>query len=129
LKAGPKNGSSFTWQSIFAGIATFKRGYIWRIGTGENVNIYTDPWIPSSHNRRIESPRGLGVYSKVSQLICPVTGDWDVPLLRSLFLDVDVERILEIPLNVQGFQDFIAWHYNKNGRYTVKSGYYIQWRH
>jgi hypothetical protein len=33
LKAGPKNGSSFTWQSIFAGIATFKRGYIWRIGT------------------------------------------------------------------------------------------------
>jgi hypothetical protein len=81
LKVGPKNGSSITWESIFVGIAAFKRGYIWRIGMGENTNIYTDPWIPSSHNRRIESPRGLGVYSKVSQLICWVIGNWDVPLL------------------------------------------------
>jgi hypothetical protein len=74
LKAGPKVRSSFTWQSIFSGIATFKQGYIWRVGTGENINIYTDPWIPSSHNRKILSPRGLGVYTKVSQLICPITG-------------------------------------------------------
>jgi hypothetical protein len=28
LKAGPKSGSSFTWQSILAGMVTFKRGYI-----------------------------------------------------------------------------------------------------
>ena len=39
LQAGPKSGSSFTWQSIVAGIATFKRGYIWRIGNGEDINI------------------------------------------------------------------------------------------
>jgi hypothetical protein len=36
---------------------------------------------------------------------------------------------LEIPINVQGFDDFIAWNYNKNGRYSVKSGYHLQWRH
>jgi hypothetical protein len=35
LKVGPKGGSSFTWQSIVAGLAIFKRGYIWRIGTDE----------------------------------------------------------------------------------------------
>jgi hypothetical protein len=29
LKAGPKTGSSFTWQSILAGLTTFKHGYIW----------------------------------------------------------------------------------------------------
>ena len=29
MKAGPKKGSSFTWQSIVAGLATFKRGYIY----------------------------------------------------------------------------------------------------
>jgi ribonuclease HI len=44
-------------------------------------------------------------------------------------LEVDVNRILQIPLNVQGFDDFIAWNYNKNGRYSVKSGYHLQWRH
>jgi hypothetical protein len=37
LKAGPKPGSSFTWQSIVAGIATFKRGHIWRVGNGEKL--------------------------------------------------------------------------------------------
>jgi hypothetical protein len=42
---------------------------------------------------------------------------------------VDVERILQIPINNQGFNDFIAWRGTKHGRYTVKSGYYIQWKH
>jgi hypothetical protein len=32
LSAGPKAGSSFTWQSLVAAIPTFKRGYIWRVG-------------------------------------------------------------------------------------------------
>jgi hypothetical protein len=34
LMAGPKSNSSFTWQSIIAGLQTFKRGHIWRIGSG-----------------------------------------------------------------------------------------------
>jgi hypothetical protein len=129
LKAGPKAGSSFTWQSIVAGIATFKHGHIWRVGTGDKINIYTDPWIPSSWNRMVISPRGNAVFSKVSDLISPVTGTWDIELLETLFLPVDVQRILEIPLNNHGFDDFIAWHYNKNGKYTVRSGYHLQWKH
>jgi hypothetical protein len=129
LKAGPKAGSSFTWQSIVAGIATFKHGHIWRVGTRDKINIYTDPWIPSSWNRMVISPRGNAVYSEVSDLISPITGAWDVKLLETLFLPVDVQHILEIPLNKQGFDDFIAWHYNKNGKYSVRSGYHLQWKH
>ena len=34
LMAGPKKGTSFTWQSIVAGLQTFKRGHIWRVGDG-----------------------------------------------------------------------------------------------
>jgi hypothetical protein len=41
LKVGPKSGSSFTWQSIIARLTTFKRGYIWRVGNEDNINIYT----------------------------------------------------------------------------------------
>jgi hypothetical protein len=128
LKAGPKSGSSFTWQSIVAGIATFKRGYIWRIGTGENVNIYTDPWIPSSPNRKILTPRGQAVLTKVSELLDPISGSWDLDLLKTIFYDIDVNRILEIPLTNQGFDDFITRNYNKNGRYWVRSGYHLQWK-
>jgi hypothetical protein len=61
----------------------------------------------------IVSPRGLGVLTKVSDLIDTTSGSWDVELLRSLFLDVDVNRIFLIPIHSQGFDDFIAWNYNK----------------
>jgi hypothetical protein len=129
LKAGPKAGSSFTWQSIVAGLTTFKRGYIWRVGNGNNINIWHDPWIPSSPTRRVISPRGATVYTRVSELIDPITGGWDVALLRELFLSIEVEWILQIPLNNQGFEDFIAWGLTKHGCYTVRSAYYVQWKY
>jgi hypothetical protein len=77
----------------------------------------------------ILSPRGNTVYSKVSKLISPVTGTWDSELLQELFSPIDVQCILEIPLNNHGFEGFIVWHYNKNGRYSVRSGYHLQWNH
>jgi hypothetical protein len=100
-------------------------GYIWRVGRGEHINIYTDPWIPSSPDRHIITPRGSAVYTKVFDLISPITGDWDIELLQDTFGSIDVARILEIPLHNQGFEDFIAWNCNKNGRYSVRSGYYL----
>jgi hypothetical protein len=129
LKAGPKAGSSFTWQSILAGITTFKRGYIWRVGNGDKINIWTDPWISCSPNRMITSCRGNSIYTKVSELIDPITGQWDLDILNSLFNSLDVARIMSIPINTQGFDDFIAWKAIKNGKYSVRSGYYLQWRH
>jgi hypothetical protein len=76
LQATLKNGASFTWQSIMKGLETFKRGYIWRIGIGEQVNIWNDPWVPSSLDRKIISPRGQTVLATVNDLIDPMTGSW-----------------------------------------------------
>jgi hypothetical protein len=58
-----------------AGIQTFKRGYIWRIGDGENINIWSDPWIPGSANRKTSTKQGACILSKVSELIDPVSGN------------------------------------------------------
>jgi ribonuclease HI len=99
------------------------------VGNGNSIDIYTDPWIPSSPDRRIITPRGVAEYTKVSEIIDPITGQWDVDRIRGIFFDVDVNRILQIPLNNQGFEDFIAWGFTNHGRYTVRSGYHIQWRH
>jgi hypothetical protein len=55
-------------------------------------------------------PRGATICTKVSDLIDPVTEAWDEPLLRSFLSPVDVERILEIPINHQGFDDFLSWN-------------------
>jgi hypothetical protein len=49
--------------------------------------------------------------------------------MKICFLTVDVNRILQIPLNSQGFDDFIAWSCTKHGGYTVmRSGYHLQWQ-
>jgi hypothetical protein len=112
-----------------AGFSTFKRGYIWRIGTDDNVDIFQDPWITSSPNRRVLTPRVQNNLRKVNELIDPLTGMWDEGLLPHYFLPIDVNRILQIPLNSHGFDDFVAWHSNRNGRFTVRSAYHLQWRH
>ena len=59
LQAGPKNGSSFTWQTIVAGIQTFQRGCIWRVGTGAHIDIWRDPCILSSPSRKVIAPIGI----------------------------------------------------------------------
>jgi hypothetical protein len=74
-------------------------------------------------------PRGATICTKVSDLIDPVTEAWDEPLLRSFLSPVDVERILEIPINHQGFDDFLSWNQISHGRYTVHSRYHLQWKH
>jgi hypothetical protein len=129
LKAGPKAGCSFTWQSIVAGIHTFKRGCIWRVGSGESVNIWNGPWIPSSPNRKILSPRGNSILTRVSELINPYTGQWDLDIVRDNFHPLDANRIMQIPLFGDGFDDFMAWHGTRSGLFSVRSAYHTEWRH
>jgi hypothetical protein len=109
-------------------VTTFKRGYLWRVGTGERIIIWNNPWISSRPSRMITSPRQNLVYTKVCELINPYTGTWDEDILNNLFNYMDVRRILWIPLHSHGFDDFIARGATKHGRYTARSGYYLQWR-
>jgi hypothetical protein len=129
LNAGPKKGSSYTWQSILAGLRTFKRGHVWRIGSGEKVNIWEDHWIPTSPTRKVITRRGQILYKTVDHLIDPNTNLWDEDLIRMLFLQVDAERILRIPLSAQLEEDFVAWHLTKSYSFSVKSAYYSEWNH
>ena len=99
------------------------------MGNGENINVWEDPWIPSSPSRKLISSRGNIVITRVSDLIDPVTRAWDEPLLRSLFLSIDVQRILKIPLAIGMMEDFVSWNYTKTGIFTVRSAYYTEWDH
>jgi hypothetical protein len=121
LKAGPKAGSSFTWQSIVAGIETFKRGCIWRVGNGDSIQIWKDPWIPSSPDWKIVSPRGACILTKVAELIDPISGRWDEEIIQSNFHPIDVQRILQIPLHINAFSAYhVEWKHQFNG-FTCRS--------
>ena len=56
----------------------------------------------------------------------PMDATWDVDLVKSIFWPVDVNWILQIPLTL-GREDCVAWHYNRNGMFSVKSAYHCQW--
>lgn len=51
----------------------------------------------------------------VEELIDPHNGTWDEVLIGDVFSPVDAYRILQIPLNVQLVEDFIAWNYTRSG--------------
>jgi hypothetical protein len=44
--------------------------------------------------------------------------------VRNTFWEDDADVILSIPVH-EGMDDMVAWHYNKNGLFTVKSAYKI----
>lgn len=119
LKAGPKKGSSFTWQSIVAGLQTFKRGHIWRVGSRSSINIWEDHWIPCSPSRKVISLIGMCMLQTVDELIDPWTRTWDEALLRDNFISIDVEQILRIPLSTNLTEDFIAWHKTRPFSFSV----------
>lgn len=79
-----------------AGVNTIKRGHIW--GVREKINIWEDAWIPQSSSNKVPTVRGNQLLSRVSDLIDPSIGDWDVQLVNQTFWHVNAQRILVIPL-------------------------------
>ena len=124
MGAKEKPEISYSWRSIVRGVQALKEGLIWRVGDGTQIDIWSDPWIPDGITRRPITPRGHTLLRRVSELIDPVSGDWDRALIRSVFWEEDVARILCIPIK-QGMEDLLAWHYDKKGVFSVKSAYHV----
>ena len=59
----------------------------------------------------------------VSELINTALASWNEQLVRSVFVPIDAEAILSIPLCTRNIDDFWAWSGEKRGLFTVKSAY------
>jgi hypothetical protein len=51
-----KGSISYSWRSILQGVDLLKKGLIWRVGDGGQINIWVDPWIPRGVTQRPASP-------------------------------------------------------------------------
>ena len=61
---------SFTWQSLLKGRELLKEGCVWRVGNGTRIKIWTDKWLPRSHNHTVHfPPQTLHLEATVSELI------------------------------------------------------------
>lgn len=117
-------GISYLWRSIVRGIQALKHGLIWRIGNGQQVNIWLDPWIPNAATRRPSMPKGHSILTRVSELIDPVSMSRDEELVRDTFWENNAKLILAIPVRVEQ-EDFLAWHFDSKGILCVKSAYHV----
>jgi hypothetical protein len=119
-----KGNISYSWRSILQGVDLLKKGLIWRVGDGTQINIWADPWIPRGATRQPATPRGASLLTRVDELIDLNTGDWDEQLVRDTFWDDDAETILTIPTG-EGSPDRLAWHFDSKGLFSVKSAYML----
>jgi hypothetical protein len=68
--------------------------------------------------------QGVDVQLRVCDLISS-SGGWDVEKLGQFYTVEEQNAILDIPLMQTASRDRLIWNYNRNGNYTVKSGYWL----
>ncbi|XP_073015297.1 uncharacterized mitochondrial protein AtMg00310-like [Primulina eburnea] len=126
LDASLGHNPSFIWRSLWSSRIIIKRGVRWRIGKGDKINVWREPWLRDPRNFYITTPPITELHSlKVCDLFIPFTTQWDHELLDDIFGNTDVHEILNIHVHTNIGGDQLIWHYSSNGKYQVRSGYKI----
>jgi hypothetical protein len=126
LQAQMGNRPSFTWRSIHQAIWVLNKGSCWKIGTGNNINIWRDNWLPQQNGYKILTTKANHSPILVSDLILNQPNPtWNVTLIDNTFLPFERDLIKQLPLIQEPMEDQIMWPHTTNGCYNVKSGYNI----
>lgn len=107
----------------------YKKGYICRVRDGSQINICEDPWNLGSPIRKVMTRRGNIVITKVSKLINVDNRTWDEYVINELFWPINAQHILSVMLALGMMEDFVSWHYNRNGIFLVRSTYHVEWEY
>jgi hypothetical protein len=95
---------------------------IWKIGDGSNIEIWSDPWLPRDGPCTLVTQRGMNIVRHVDELIDPISGNWDMQLVKDIFCEEDARTILALPV-LEGQHNKLAWHFDRKGIFTVKTAY------
>ncbi|XP_042974662.1 uncharacterized protein LOC122306298 [Carya illinoinensis] len=122
---------SFVWRGIWGTKRKLQEGCQWRIGSGKEVRIWTDSWVPgfTSIAGQHISPSYYGnaeligdESATVNSLFIANQRVWDVGKITAFFRPEVALHITKIVLS-QDREDLIRWKKEANGTYTVKSAY------
>ena len=88
--------------------------------------ILKSKWLPTptTHNV-ISTLRDFDDFPMFSSLIDENSKWWKPDLVKSLFLHLEANEILKIPLSHNLPEDSLIWLGKKKGSFTVKSAYYV----
>lgn len=121
VRARRKRNDSWVWASIIHGKEMLLQNARWVVGSGENIDIYTDRWLASGELISLNANPNL---SKVKDIIDPINKCWNIRLIRENFQPAQAIQILQTPIAWNCGQDSIWWPKSKSRDFTVKSGYY-----
>ncbi|KAA3457985.1 reverse transcriptase [Gossypium australe] len=119
------SSSSYVWRSIWAAKASLEKGLIWKVGTGENISVFEDAWIPNYENVRLKSEVGNLHFVKVADLINSNEREWNRSLIGNTFLEAEAELILQIPLAMKAHEDLLVWNGELSDEFSVRSSYIL----
>lgn len=120
IQAGRSRNDSWVWASLVHGKKMLLQQSRWLVGTGEQISITQDLWLASGERVMANLP---GHVKTVSQLIDQNNCCWNIGMIRTLFDNQIVVKILQTPIQWFGGNDKIWWPFTRFGEYTVKTGY------
>lgn len=115
--------ASPVWRAIEADLQILKKGIVWRVGDGRKIQIQRDQWIPRKEGLMTVSFIRRSHLRWVNQLMLPNSKEWNEQLIRQIFYPFDADEICKIKIPTAEVGDQIAWHYETNGVFSVKSAY------
>lgn len=117
--------ASHGWRSILEGRNILRKGLGWVVGHGDKIRVWQDPWLSCESPTTPIEPCSLADSNlRVSDLLCPLTNQWDVHRIR-LHLPQYEGTILQIITSSTQAEDSLVWLPETSCLYTTKSGYRI----
>lgn len=126
VKASLGHNMSYSWRSIWSAKSLLLEGMKWRVGNVESISVWSDSWLPG--NSVLDVPTYLSSANKdmkVAELINTHLCCWKNDVLVENFLNQDIDLIKQIPLSLRRPVDSLYWWPAKDGKYTVKSAYWL----
>lgn len=125
MDAVVRSNALYVWRSICTAREVIKRRSSWQIGDGRTVKVWGDRWIPRRSTFQSVSTRPAdSTITFVSELITE-DARWNMDMLTSVLPKEEVDIICTISLSVWSTCDNFIWHFDKKGKFTVKSAYHV----
>ena len=116
---------SYAWRSILQAREVIEKGAIWRVGSGQQIEVWKHRWLSDPCYSKIITPRADSTVSRVGDLFYANTRTWDPGKLATNFYPWVAEMVSRVHVSKVCEEDLLVWPFTTDGNYSVKSAYLL----
>ncbi|CAN1761157.1 Transposon TX1 uncharacterized 149 kDa protein [Linum perenne] len=121
LQASKGSCPSWIWSSLCDSRTILRRGMRKNMINGMSIEVVKDPWVPTLPNFRIISTTPENTLAE--QWLTDDKSEWNRELVSAMCTADEANAILKIPVGPPQVDDHWIWHFERRGKFTVKSAY------